>query len=236
MLPRLALGISIAALALSTTGTGYAVTKLSAKSVGARELKTGAVTSAAVRDASLKLADLDKQAVAQLAGAPGAAGPQGAPGQQGAEGPQGAQGLPGPRGPGGVVKTIALDASTVVGSIATGALVPTGCRTAPYTAGPGESAVVTAAASIAPVGNLTGVLISDAVGASVDASAYFALGAQQFDGAEDGAASSVATAQTPLVAGKVYRFAPVLQASAGPLTVVRSACQVSATIVRMSDN
>src|ERR1700754_1881310 len=96
MLPRtssrIALGVSLAALALSTTGTGYAVTKLSAKSVGARELKSGAVQSPAVKDGSLKLADLDKAARAQLAGP---AGPGGAPGLAG---PQGLAGAPGPKG------------------------------------------------------------------------------------------------------------------------------------------
>ncbi|WP_157592416.1 collagen-like protein [Solirubrobacter soli] len=226
---RVALGVSLAALALSTTGTGYAVTKLSAKSVGARELKAGAVQSPAVKDGSLKLADLDKQARSQLVG------PAGAPGEQGPAGPQGPQGSAGADGePGasGVVATRHIDAANVSTSFALGPQLLLNCKTPAYSAGPGERAIVTAPTSIWPLGAPAGGVMGASVAVSIDGSpGAVAIGTQQFDDMDGGPASTAPTVELALVAGKSYRFAPLLQSTV-VTNVYKSACQVSVLIVR----
>jgi hypothetical protein len=82
------------ALAISLGGTGYAALKLPANSVGAAQLKKGAVTSVKVKDASLLAGDFKP---GQLpAGAPGPRGDKGDKGDPGAQGPSG------PAGPAGL--------------------------------------------------------------------------------------------------------------------------------------
>lgn len=91
--PSPALIVACAALAVAIGGTGYAVTSLPRNSVGTRQLKANAVTSAKVKDGSLLAADFK---AGQLAAA-GA----GSAGQPGPAGPTGATGAPGPAGPAG---------------------------------------------------------------------------------------------------------------------------------------
>ncbi|MBS1880775.1 MAG: hypothetical protein JST31_14790 [Actinobacteria bacterium] len=78
--------VATIALFVALGGASYAATQLPKNSVGAKQLKTGAVTPP----------KLSKKAKAALAGARGA---QGAPG---AIGPQGPEGQRGPQGPGAV--------------------------------------------------------------------------------------------------------------------------------------
>lgn len=102
------------ALFIALGGVSYAAVKLPAKSVGTKQLKTGAVTSAKVRDGSLLAKDFGKDELprgdagepgdAGRPGAPGPTGPKGDPGTAGATGPAGAtgsNGAPGPAGPAG---------------------------------------------------------------------------------------------------------------------------------------
>lgn len=79
--PSPALVVAFLALIVAVSGTSYAVSRLPAKSVGAKQLKNNAVTSAKVKDASLRAADFR-------------------PGElpAGPAGPQGAVGPPGPTG------------------------------------------------------------------------------------------------------------------------------------------
>jgi hypothetical protein len=67
--PSVSMIVSMLALSIALGGTGYAASQLPAKSVGTKQLKTGAVTSAKVADKSLKAGDF---APGQLP-----AGPQG---------------------------------------------------------------------------------------------------------------------------------------------------------------
>jgi hypothetical protein len=91
--------VATLALFLALAGVGYAATKLPKDSVGTAQLKKSAVTSAKVKDGSLRSADF---AAGQIpagptgpAGATGPAGPQGPKGDRGETGAPGKQGAPG---------------------------------------------------------------------------------------------------------------------------------------------
>lgn len=79
--PSPSLVISCLALFVALSGTSYAVSQLPKNSVGSKQIKKSAVTSAKVKDRSLVARDFK---VGQL--------PAGAQGAQGPQGPQGARG------------------------------------------------------------------------------------------------------------------------------------------------
>jgi hypothetical protein len=87
---------STLALAIALGGTSYAAIKLPSNSVGTKQIKAAAVTSAKVKNRSLKAVDFRlgemPRGAQGLAGATGAAGARGAAGEQGALGPTGAIG------------------------------------------------------------------------------------------------------------------------------------------------
>ena len=104
--PSPALVVSVIALVAATGGTGYAAAKIAKDSVGAREIRAGAVASSELKDGSVRLRDLAAEARPTAGprggtGPAGAAGPQGAPGSPGATGAQGPAGPQGERGPAG---------------------------------------------------------------------------------------------------------------------------------------
>jgi hypothetical protein len=81
--------VAVVALILALGGTSYAALTLPRNSVGATQLRTGAVRSSEVKDRSLQVADLSRRARSSLRGERGPAGPpgtsaQGAPGGTGA--------------------------------------------------------------------------------------------------------------------------------------------------------
>ena len=88
---------STLALAIALGGTSYAAIKLPANSVGTKQIKSAAVTSAKVKNRSLKAVDFKLGEIPRgeqgLAGANGAAG---APGPIGVQGPVGETGAIGP--------------------------------------------------------------------------------------------------------------------------------------------
>ena len=96
--------MSATAVFIALGGTGYAAVSLSRNSVGAREIKTGAVRSSEVKNRSLTANDLARNVL--RAGPAGPAGPAGAAGAAGARGPTGATG---PRGADGVAGTDGTD-------------------------------------------------------------------------------------------------------------------------------
>lgn len=97
--PSPSLVVAIVAVVLAGTGSATA-----AGLVGAKQLAKGSVTSAKVRNGSLKLADLSPAARAKLRGpaVDAAPGPQGEAGPQGVPGPQGPKGDAGTDGVAGV--------------------------------------------------------------------------------------------------------------------------------------
>ena len=88
--PNPALVVALIALSVALGGTGYAAVALPANSVGTKQLKKNAVTSAKVKNSSLVAADFK---AGQLR-----AGPPGVPGAQGPQGPKGDKGEPGANG------------------------------------------------------------------------------------------------------------------------------------------
>lgn len=103
--PSPSMALAFVALLVALGGTSYAVVALPANSVGKKQLKSNAVTSAKVKNASLLKKDFKS---GQLPAGP--RGPAGAAGPGGARGPQGAQG---PAGPTNVtVRTGPLDIGT----------------------------------------------------------------------------------------------------------------------------
>jgi len=76
--------VAYLALFIALSGTSYAAAKLPANSVGTTQLKNGAVTSAKIKDRSLRASDF---AAGQLK--PGPVGPAGAQGPAGPAGPAG---------------------------------------------------------------------------------------------------------------------------------------------------
>ena len=110
MVARIRAGLSYAnvvgtlALFIALGGVSYAAVKLPARSVGTKELKTGAVTSAKVRNGSLRRADFKPgQLRGGASGIAGADGADGLPGMNGAQGPKGDTGAPGAKGDPGPV-------------------------------------------------------------------------------------------------------------------------------------
>jgi hypothetical protein len=89
--------VAYLALFVALGGTSYAAVKLPAKSVGTKQLKSNAVTSAKVKNKSLRAKDF---AAGQLpVGERGPAGPAGPAGPQGARGPSGATNIVTRKGP-----------------------------------------------------------------------------------------------------------------------------------------
>ena len=89
--------VAYAALFTALGGTSYAAVDIAKNSVGANQIKAGAVRSSEVKDRSLLAKDFKAgqlpRGATGAAGAAGAAGPAGPKGETGAKGDQG---IPGP--------------------------------------------------------------------------------------------------------------------------------------------
>lgn len=87
--PSPALVISLIALFVAIGGTGYAAFKLGKNTVGAAQIRTGAVRSPEVKNKSLKTVDFSSAAISALSGKTGPAGPAGTQGLKGDKGDAG---------------------------------------------------------------------------------------------------------------------------------------------------
>lgn len=122
-LPRHATVVAYLALFCALTGGAYAAITLPKNSVGAKQIKTGAVSSAKVADGSLAATDFaagqlpaGEKGAAGAAGAAGPTGPAGAKGEPGVAGPAGPTGPTGPTGADGKDATLgAMPGGTAYG-------------------------------------------------------------------------------------------------------------------------
>ena len=87
--PSPSLVISVVALFVAMGGTGYAAFRPGKNTVGAAQIKTGAVGSSEVKNKSLKTVDLSSAAIKSLRGQKGATGAPGLPGANGTNGAPG---------------------------------------------------------------------------------------------------------------------------------------------------
>jgi hypothetical protein len=115
--------IGLLALFVALGGTSYAAVRLPANSVGTKQIKRNAVTSAKVKNGSLRKADF---AAGQLPAGPN--GPAGPAGAAGAPGRPGAPGARGERGPSDAYSSFFGDSSA-------GATSPTELANQPLAAG-----------------------------------------------------------------------------------------------------
>src|SRR4051794_12093839 len=91
-LPSPSMTVACVALAVALGGTSYAAIKIPRNSVGTKQLRNSAVTSAKVKNSSLRIADFSSS---QRTGLVGPIGPVGPPGPTGATGAAGAAGAAG---------------------------------------------------------------------------------------------------------------------------------------------
>jgi len=77
------MAVALLALVIALGGTAFAQTVLPRNSVGSRQLRTGAVTSSDIKDRTIRLSDISRNARSQLRGQRGPAGPPGPPGAGG---------------------------------------------------------------------------------------------------------------------------------------------------------
>ncbi len=77
------------AVFIALGGTGYAAATLPRNSVGAEQIRTGAVRSSEIKDHSIRTGDMAQSARDALRGKTGPQGPAGAAGATGAQGPAG---------------------------------------------------------------------------------------------------------------------------------------------------
>jgi hypothetical protein len=94
--------VAYLALFVALGGSSYAALQLPKGSVGTKQLKKDAVTSAKVKPGSLLLNDFKSSQRELLRGPQGAPGTQGPQGVRGAQGVQGVQGVQGTKGDAGV--------------------------------------------------------------------------------------------------------------------------------------
>ena len=126
--PSPAMVVALIALFVALGGASYAAVTLPRNSVGAAQLKKGAVTPPKVAKKTIALfrGQRGLRGLAGARGPQGAQGPTGAQGPAGAAGPQGAQGLVGPTGPTGPTGPAGAPATTLFAAVAAdGVLEPT---------------------------------------------------------------------------------------------------------------
>lgn len=135
-------GVALVAMFVLLGGVSYAAVKIPKNSVGTKQLKKNAVTSAKVKNRSLLAVDFKKGQLPM-----GAAGPTGSQGERGVQGPPGTTGPRGLEGPPGAVgPTGPAGAASMTG--ATGPTGPAGSTGPTGPAGPTGAPGATGAAGI----------------------------------------------------------------------------------------
>src|SRR5215207_5883435 len=203
--------LALLALFVALGGTSYAAVKLPRNSVGPSQLRKSAVTSAKVKDGSLLPQDFRGGVLPQgSVGPAGLPGPAGQPGPQGPQGEQGLQGSQGAQGPAGVVLATNLEAVwsplTLPGNNGSTIVTPTACRTAPYTAGAGDVALVNMSVTATPSNPAADVLYVNVMLSTNGGPWLIQSVVDQAESMSDGTANASTQDRIPLVQGNSYRF------------------------------
>ena len=163
----------------------------------------------------------------------GVAGAQGVPGSPGATGSQGPKGDTGPAGPAGPSSVAALRVfeASWTDNLSLSANVPTDCRTAPYTAGTGETALVSIQGGFAPLTPVNDMLLG-AVAFSESGSAFkFVEDFYSLD-ALGGAANVTSFKTVPLTPTSTYVFGAGFASNNGPVTNRVGVCKGLIVIIK----
>jgi hypothetical protein len=116
--------ISLIALFVALGGTGYAATKLPRDSVGASQIRAGAVGTSEVKNGTLHAEDFSAADLPQGAQGPGGLqGPQGPPGERGLQGDKGDKGDQGDKGVPGASPHATAQFTQATSDLAAGATV-----------------------------------------------------------------------------------------------------------------
>jgi hypothetical protein len=166
-------------------------------------------------------------------GATGATGPGGPAGGIGPTGPTGGQGPAGPTGPSGIVATFGVD-GFLSGTVPTGFTFLHGCKTASYTAGAGQAALIWVHASNGvPQNSGLGVRVGYSVNAAADAT----VGSWHYQKQAVAGTHNVANGQyarMELVSGSAYVFSTAVidSESTASYPVSNGYCSTLVQIVR----
>jgi hypothetical protein len=182
--------------------------------------------------------DQGPQGIQGIQGPQGVQGQTGAKGDTGAQGPKGDTGPIGPAGPAGsgIVKILEFDPAllNVLANLAAMTpTVPNTCRTAAYTAGNGEYALINTNGSVYPTNVANGLLLIRA-GISTDGGVNFTpVSNQAMESMSDGAATAGVSKYYPLTAGQTYIFGTIFESSAlVNVLMLRSTCSCTVSIVK----
>lgn len=110
--PSPAMVVACLALLVALSGTGYAVTRLPANSVGAAQLRDAAVTNAKLTNGAVTSDKVRNRSLLAIDFASGQL-PRGQAGPAGPAGPAGAAGPAGPAGPAGAISNITVRQASV---------------------------------------------------------------------------------------------------------------------------
>jgi hypothetical protein len=248
------------ALFVALGGSSYAaVTQIAKNSVSTTQVRDRSLLARDFKRGQLKAAAAGPQGPPGDAGAAGPmgsegpAGPTGAAGPVGPEGPAGAEGPAGeagpagpagkagpvgpagPQGPSGVVGVLNFQGqwspANLPGNNGNTIVTPQICKTATYTAGSGELAVIAMSATASPTMPVTDVLYINAMVAENGGQLQAKNPVDAAESLQDGSAHATLNLRYPLVAGKTYVFGAGL-ASNAPVTISPGYCYGVVTIVR----
>jgi Collagen triple helix repeat (20 copies) len=240
--------VATIAVFVALGGSSYAaVTQIAKNSVSTSQVRDRTLLARDFKRGQLKAGPVGPAGPAGAAGPEGAAGPAGAAGPVGPEGPAGAvgpkgavgpvgpAGPAGPQGPSGVVGVLSFQGqfspANLPGNNGNTIITPQICKTAGYTAGSGEMAVIAMSATASPNMPVTDVLYINAMVGENGGQLQAKNTVDAAESLQDGTAHATLNVRYPLVAGKTYVFGAGLASNAA-VTISPGYCYGVVTIVR----
>jgi Collagen triple helix repeat (20 copies) len=228
--------VATIAVFVALGGSSYAaVTQIAKNSVSTSQVRDRTLLARDFKRGQLKAGPVGPTGPAGPAGAAGPEGPAGAVGPKGAVGPVGPAGPAGPQGPSGVVGVLSFQGqfspANLPGNNGNTIITPQICKTAGYTAGSGEMAVIAMSATASPNMPVTDVLYINAMVGENGGQLQAKNTVDAAESLQDGTAHATLNVRYPLVAGKTYVFGAGLASNAA-VTISPGYCYGVVTIVR----